>query len=303
MTPLNAITLIAVWLSAPALADVGSATRLMETVRAQSESAPAPRGFHLFNIDTQKRDDKATDPKALPPQRVFSTFLPERSEWRFVVTDARGLVANPLEFLQAGTIVPGKYFGARYALNRYLLNEDGAWVRTFRDEAWRLWSASTPPKLTMAGYRELKRAISRAEFLSTLKAIQQRRRKDPAVRPQLAAGDRLPRLYDPFKTRSIASTPQAPLLPSRVYEVYVPELEGWHYALTDTQGNLAKPLEIVRRGSVLTGQWFGTPDFESRQLSLEEYWIPQRKVARHELLVLSDPPRIKVVTILDADSE
>lgn len=293
-------TLAAISMAAPAY---GEATRLMETVRAKQESLPPARAFHAFNVENQKRDEKPVDPKALPPHRVLATYLPERSEWRFVVTNEKGLVAEPLEILRVGTILPGRFFGPSFAQNRYLLNDEGSWVRTFRDEQWFLWAFSKPPKVKVLGFRDLKKPVSRREFLATLKTIQQRRRKKPSVRPQAAAGDRQPRLYDPFKSRSVASTTKAPLLPSRVYEVYVPELDSWHFALTDGHGNLPQPLEILRRGAVLSGSWFGMPDFEMRQLSLDENWVPVRKWARHECIVLSDPPRIKVVSFIKADEK
>ena len=74
----------------------------------------------------------------------------------------------------------------------------------------------------------------------------------------------------------------APLLPHRVYLVYLPKEANWFYALTDGAAAFAEPAEVFRVHSVLPGNYLGakTPH-RNYMLAGNRLWAPTSR-AREE---------------------
>jgi hypothetical protein len=116
-----------------------------------------------------------------------------------------------------------------------------------------------------------------------------------------------PRLYD-LATQFPLPADRSPLLPNRVYMVYVEqENHRWYFVLTDGNGDLAEPLDLLRSGSVLSGTTLGSSlPQQTYLLRRDSFWVPSSLSEQHYYWTLSTPPIIKIVgfkTLVDENSK
>ena len=91
-------------------------------------------------IATRKKLQPVTNQAPVLPNRVYLFKHEERGRWYLILTDGYSKYPmHPLEFLRVGTVLPGSYLGARNNAQRYLMNQQGLWVPTFRKEQHYFW--------------------------------------------------------------------------------------------------------------------------------------------------------------------
>jgi hypothetical protein len=105
-----------------------------------------------------------------------------------------------------------------------------------------------------------------------------------------------PKLYD-LRTEEARPIQSTDLLPHRAYLLFVETENRWVWTITTTAGKLSNPMEILAFESVVNSTFLGGLYPSDRyRLSKEGRWIRTEEEERHNLLVLSDPPRLKWIT-------
>lgn len=94
-------------------------------------------------------EDAVAQPKTetLSPNRVYGVYVEARNGWMFSLTNSHGNFAEPMEVLYPGSVLPGKFIGAKNPLDRFKLNKDWKWEQTAEKERHLLYILSVPPAL------------------------------------------------------------------------------------------------------------------------------------------------------------
>ena len=104
-----------------------------------------------------------------------------------------------------------------------------------------------------------------------------------------------PRLYDLVTQFPLPAT-KDPLLAHRLYMVYVPEEDSqWYFVLTDGNGDIAKPLQLLRGGTVIPGSYMGGSADKHYLLNRQRIWIQTFNPEQHFYWTLTKPPIIEIV--------
>lgn len=99
-------------------------------------------------------DDSVAQPKGgeVLPNRVYGVYVESKGGWMFSMTNGHGAFAEPQELLTPGTVLPGKYIGAKNPLDRFKLNKEWKWEQTIEKEKHLLYVESDPPALKKVTY-------------------------------------------------------------------------------------------------------------------------------------------------------
>ncbi len=102
----------------------------------------------LEGIEARKKAVPTTLLAVSKPNRIYFWHHTPRNRWYFVLTDAFGdFPAQPMEYVRGGTVLPGRYLGARNPKQNYVMNQKGLWVPTFRGEQHYFWVDSEKPRI------------------------------------------------------------------------------------------------------------------------------------------------------------
>ena len=89
------------------------------------------------------------------PNRVYTVYVSEKNSWYFTLTNSRGKFQEPLELLDANTVLIGTSVGAKDPAIRYKLSGDWKWSVTKAPIEYFLWVLSIPQKLKRIRYQEV----------------------------------------------------------------------------------------------------------------------------------------------------
>ena len=94
---------------------------------------------------------KITDDKLLP-RRVYLKYDEEFHAWVYIKTESNANFPKPMEALRPDSVAPGSVIGAQYALQRFILKDNGIWVPTTETEKYKIFVKTNPPQLKILTY-------------------------------------------------------------------------------------------------------------------------------------------------------
>ncbi len=100
-----------------------------------------------------------------------------------------------------------------------------------------------------------------------------------------------PRLLELESGQPVLLKQVGPLLPRRVYAVYIRKDKSWVLVLTDEKGRLPNPFEVLLPGSVLPSQQLGIrTSYGYFELRADYRWAPSVKMTEFYLTSNLSPP-------------
>lgn len=92
------------------------------------------------------------------------------------------------------------------------------------------------------------------------------------------------------------------LLRSRAYVKFIPMFNIWGFMVTNSDGDLSNPAEILGEGSVVSGQVLGAKNlFQNYELNAEGNWVRTKKDEQWVLWTASNPVEHRMETFVPAE--
>lgn len=114
--------------------------------------------IYLFDRAHHERHAIKVTDGILLPSRVYLKYDEQFHGWVYIKTEKDAKFPEPTEELRPDSVAPGSVIGAQYALQRFILNDQGIWVPTTKTEQYKLYVKTNPPKLQTLTYAKPKLA-------------------------------------------------------------------------------------------------------------------------------------------------